>query len=195
MGSAPASPERPWRQAPPELRQLPTIPSAQDLCLPEGSDAWAAAVSAKEPWTQVEPWRTLWAASAAAADAEKAEAASAAAAAKAAANAAAKAAREAAEEARWSAVAARQDAARSAALADATGRDASPPRTGWAADGTTFVGLGEGAGAAQTSAELAAITRFGTEAAAAERDARERLVDEHAERVRLLMGTSVTGRF
>lgn len=194
MGSAPPSPERGWRPAPPELRHLPSIPSAQDLCLPEGADAWAAAVKAKEPWTQVEPWRTLYAASAAAEDREKVEAASAAAKASAAANAAAKAAREAAEDARWSAVAARQDAARNAAPPGATSREASPPRAGWAADGT-FSASSDGAGAAQTSAELAAITRYGTEAALAERDARERLEDEHAMRVRMLMGQTPASRF
>jgi len=189
-GSVPASPERPWRPAPPELRQLPSIPSAQDLTLPEGADAWAAAVSAKEPWTQVEPWRTLWAASADAEKAEKAEATKAAAEASAAAAAAAKAAREAAEEARWSAVAARQEAARNA---DPSGRDSSPPRAGWAADGK-FDG-GAGAGAAQTSAELADIERWGAQTAAAERNARERLEYEHSERVRALMGTRNEGRF
>lgn len=196
LGSAPASPERPWRAAPPELRQLPTIPSAQDLTLPEGADAWAAAVAADEAWTRTEPWRTLYAASAAAADAEKSEAASAAAKAAQAANVAARAAREAAEEARWSAVAARQDAARNNhASVDDAGRDASPPRAGWAADGATFVAAGDSAGAAQTNAELAAISRFGTEAAQAERDAKARLMDEHAERVRTLISASVTGRF
>jgi colicin import membrane protein len=163
-----------------------------DLTQPEAHDAWAAAVAAKEPWTQVEPWRTLWARSADAAAAEREAAQGASADAAAASAAAAAAAREAAEEARWAAVAARQELARRTALAvpsevAASEAGAESPRSGWAGVGVSFVGpTRASASDEQTTQEVAAAMQSGNEAAAAERDAQERFINDHATRVRTL---------
>jgi hypothetical protein len=192
--SAPPSPARarPGDGPPHGLRHLPSIPSVPDLTQPEAHDAWAAAVAAKEPWTQVEPWRTLWARSADAAVAEREASQGASAAAVAASAAAAAAAREAAEEARWAAVAARQELARRTALAvpseaAASEAGAESPRSGWAGAGLSFLGpTRASASDEQTTQEVAAAMQSGNEAAAAERDVQERFINEHATRVRIL---------
>ncbi len=168
--SAPPSPEHRPRAAPPELRHLPTIPSAADLSAVVGSSApgsaddWAAAVARGEAWTKAEPWATLWKRSAQFA-AEEAEAEA----------AARRAEKAAAEDARWAKVAARQ----TGAAHDEAGQ------SGWAGS-LSFAPSGKAA--QRTQAELEQALAAGHQAAQQEREAARALHREHVDRVRALTG-------